>query len=396
MLGDNDLLNLLRDIESDRVERKASLSDRDRVRQAICAFANDLPDHGKPGVVFLGVNDDGTCANLPITDELLRTLSDMRSDGNTLPFPMMTVQKRVLGGCEMAVVEVQPSYNPPVRYNGRVWIRIGPRRATATAEEERRLSEKRRARDLPFDQRPIPTASMNDLDLELFRQVYLPSAVAADVLAANERTPDQQLASLRFLTADGFPNAAAILVFGRDALAWLPGAYLQFARFDGLEVTDPIRHRKEISGSMLALLRQLDEVLEANVSVATDVRAGATEIRHPDYPIVALQQLTRNAVLHRSYEATHAPARVYWFSDRIEIHSPGGLYGQVNRENFGQPGMTDYRNPLLAESMKVLGYVQRFGMGIPLAKKELEKNGNPPLELTANPNAVLATIRRRP
>ena len=111
MLSDNELLELLADIESDRVERKASLSDRDRVRQAICAFANDLPDHRKPGVVFLGVHDDGTCANLRITDELLRTLSDMRSDGNILPFPMMTVQKKILDGCEMAVVEVQPSYN---------------------------------------------------------------------------------------------------------------------------------------------------------------------------------------------------------------------------------------------------------------------------------------------
>ena len=119
------------------------------------------------------------------------------------------------------------------------------------------------------------------------------------------------------------------------------------------------------------------------------------EIKRADYPIVALQQLARNAVLHRTYEATNAPARVYWFSDRIEIHSPGGLYGRVNAGNFGQPGVTDYRNPLLAEAMKVLGYVQRFGMGIPLARKELEKNGNPPLELAANPNAVLVTVRRR-
>ncbi len=94
MLSDGELLALLRDIESDRVERKASLSDRDRIRQAICAFANDLPGYRKPGVVFVGANDDGTCSNLRITDELLRTLSDMRSDGNILPLPIMAVQKK--------------------------------------------------------------------------------------------------------------------------------------------------------------------------------------------------------------------------------------------------------------------------------------------------------------
>ena len=135
MLSDSELSKLLIDVESDRVERKASLSDRDRVRRAICAFANDLPDHRAPGVLFVGANDDGTGANLAITDELLRTLADMRSDGNILPFPVMTVQKRVLNGQDIAVVEAEPSNSPPARYNGRVWIRVGPRRATATAEE---------------------------------------------------------------------------------------------------------------------------------------------------------------------------------------------------------------------------------------------------------------------
>jgi ATP-dependent DNA helicase RecG len=126
------------------------LSERDDIRKAICAYANDLPGHGKPGVIFVGVKDNGECAHFQITDERLRTLADMRSDGNILPPPLMTVQKQVLRGCELAVVLVSPSDNPPVRYNGRVWIRVGPRLAVATAEEERCLAERRRAGDLPF------------------------------------------------------------------------------------------------------------------------------------------------------------------------------------------------------------------------------------------------------
>lgn len=55
MLCDDELLSLLADGESDRVERKESHSDAGRIRQAICAFANDLPGHNKPGVVFIGV-----------------------------------------------------------------------------------------------------------------------------------------------------------------------------------------------------------------------------------------------------------------------------------------------------------------------------------------------------
>jgi ATP-dependent DNA helicase RecG len=169
-MEDRELEALLNDMESDRVERKASAADGGKIRQAICAFANDLPNHKNPGVVFVGANDDGSCANLKVTDQLLRTLADMRSDGNILPFPTLTVQKRVLHGCEMAVVIVEPSAAPPVRYNGRVWIRVGPRRATATPEEERRLAEKRRARDLPFDLQPLSTAPLDDLDLALFQR----------------------------------------------------------------------------------------------------------------------------------------------------------------------------------------------------------------------------------
>jgi hypothetical protein len=85
-MNDQELEVLLKDLESDRVERKASLSDKDKLRQAVCAFANDLPNHQSSGVLFIGVHDDGICAILPITDQLLLTLSDMRSDGNITPY----------------------------------------------------------------------------------------------------------------------------------------------------------------------------------------------------------------------------------------------------------------------------------------------------------------------
>jgi len=396
MLTRPELEALAVDLESDRVERKEALSDPGKVRQAICAFANDLPNHRLPGVVFVGVKDDGTCSQLPITDQLLQTLAAMRDDGQIQPFPIMAIQKVTLAGCEVAVVEVQPAYNPPVRFNGRAWIRVGPRRATASAEEERRLTEKRRAGNLPFDQQPVFGATLADLDLNLFRAEYLPAAIAPDVLEENSRSLEQQLASLRFLTREGVPNNAAILVFGTDPLRWLAGAYVQFLRLNGCELTDPIRHQREISGPVSQLLRQLDELLEANISVASDVAVGVTEVRSPDYPIVALQQLTRNAIMHRVYESTNAPARIFWFADRIEIYSPGGPYGQVNAANFGQPGVTDYRNPLLAEAMKVLGFVQRFGLGIALAQREMKRNASPPVEFQVTENAIMAVVRRRP
>ncbi len=398
-MEDHELEALLLDLESDRVERKAALSDPNRIREAICAFANDLPNHQKPGVIFIGAYDDGRCANLPITDDLLLHLADMRSDGNILPLPTMTVQKRDLAGCTLAVVIVEPSYAPPVRYRGRVWVRVGPRRAIASEEEERRLSEKRRAGDLPFDLNPVRTASLNDLDHDLFRRLYLPAALSPEVIAQNQRSLEAQLMSLRFATRDGelHPTVTGVLVIGQDPAQFLPGAYVQFLRIAGTALGDAIQDQKEIHGPLPDLLRRLDETFEAHIAVALDVGSGTVDVRHPDYPIVALQQLARNAVLHRTYQGTHAPVRITWFDDRIEIYNPGGPYGQVTAENFGQPGVTDYRNPHLAEAMKNLGYVQKFGVGIPMARREMEKNHNPPPEFIIPPdqNHVLVIIRRR-
>jgi ATP-dependent DNA helicase RecG len=394
-MNEQELETLLNDLESDRVERKASISDRSRIRRAICAFANDLPNHRQAGVIFIGINDDGSCANLSITDELLLTLSNMRSNGNILPFPTMSVQKRQIANCELVVVIVEPADAPPVRYEGRVWVRVGPSVALATSEEERRLAEKRRARDLPFDIQPLVSSNLNDLNLALFEQEYLPLALPSDILEQNQRSIEQQLAALRFVNIDFHATVLGILVVGKEPKYFVPGNYIQFLRIDGTELTDPIKDRKEITGSLSLMLRVLDETLQTHILVASDITAQPIETNQADYPLTALQQLTRNAVLHRTYEGSHAPVRITWFNDRIEIHNPGGTFGQVNRQNFGQPGVTDYRNPHLAEVMKNLGYVQRFGFGIPLAYQALEKNGNPPPTFILEETYISVILKKR-
>jgi ATP-dependent DNA helicase RecG len=100
--------------------------------------------------------------------------------------------------------------------------------------------------------------------------------------------------------------------------------------------------------------------------------------------------------MHRTYEGTNAPVRVYWFDDRIEIFSPGGPYGTVNAGNFGQPGVSDYRNLSIAGILKTLGFVQRFGFGIADARRALAANGNPPPEFEVQPTMVLAIVKKAP
>ena len=398
-MTDQELETLLDDLESDRVERKESISDGDKIRQAICAFANDLPDSRQPGVLFIGANDRGGNVTLPITDQLLITLSNMRSDGNILPMPSMTVQKRKLKGCDMAVVLVQPSDSPPVRFKGTVWIRVGPRRDIASPDDERRLNEKRRFRDLPADIRPVSSAPMETLDDLLFQRVYVPATVSNEVLEQNERDVEHQLLAAKFVHP-GPPLCPTVLGVARGREEPLrtgyPATIRQFVRIDGTALTDPVQSARELRGPLSDILAELDELLKINVQATVDFTSGPIEVQRPDFPLVALQQIIRNAILHRSYENTNAPVRLYWFRDRVEVQNPGGPYGQVTRANFGTAGAYDYRNPNLAAVMKDLGYVQRFGMGIAMARQAMATNGNPAPEFQVEDTHVAVILRRRP
>ena len=86
---------------------------------------------------------------------------------------------------------------------------------------------------------------------------------------------------------------------------------------------------------------------------------------------------------------------MYWFDRHIEVISPGGCYGEVNEDNFGEPGVVAYRNPNLADAMRVLGLVQRYGWGIPLVRRALRENDQPPPEYRLDPQWVRCTVRQR-
>jgi ATP-dependent DNA helicase RecG len=395
MLTDDQLRQMLQHGEADHVERTISTTDTEKFGEAICSLANDLPDRRQPGVLFIGVRDDGSCGNVQITEQLVQRLLGFRTDGNILPPPVMSVRRHILDGCTMAIVEVQPSINPPLKYRGRVCVRVGPRRGFATPEEERSLIERRVWGNLPFDQQPIKGATLDDLDRLRFQEELLPASVHPDVIAANQRTLEQQMQALGVLNKKNEPTTMGILVCGKDPQAWLPGAYVQFVRYPGTDIGNVILDQKQISAAMADLFRRLDEVIAANITQGADL-SGTIESDSSNYPVIAIQELVRNAVIHRNYEGTASPVMINWYFDRIEITSPGGPYGAVTAATFGRPGLTDARNPALATAAKALGFVQRFGSGIPRARAALKANKNPDLEFQIEPNFVNVTIRSVP
>lgn len=393
-MTEQELRALATDMESDRIERTISMTDTDKFCQAICAFANDFPNHQLPGYLLIGVKDDGTVAGLTIEDKLLQSLGNFRSNGNILPLPAMTVDRIATANGAVAVITVFPSDQPPVRYKGRIYIRVGPRKAIASEQEERILTERRVSGALTFDARPCAGSSLDDLAEGLFLNEYRQQAIAADILEENHRSVTDQLASLRFYDLkSNQPTNAGILLFGLEPRNWLPGAYVQFLRIGGSSLADDPLNEREVGGDLMTILRELDALVDAQLVQYLVAVSSLQEQTVEAFPKVAVRELLLNAVMHRDYEA-NAPIRFYWFDDRIEIQSPGGLFGAARPENF--PQQNDYRNPVIAEALKNLGYVNKFARGVLRAQEALRRNGSPEAEFEFKHHYTLATIRRRP
>lgn len=367
---------MLIDLESEQIERTISTTDTSKFAQAICAFSNDLSNTAQSGYLFVGVSDNGTLSGLEASDHLLQSLGGLRSDGNILPQPIMSVSVFSIAKGDVIVIEIQPSPFPPVRYKGKTWIRVGPRKAVANDMEERILIERRTSNVSTFDVRPSLGLGLDSIHKKLFTENYLPQAIDKDLLADDHRELTEKMASLRFFS----PNYSAItnaglLFFGNEVERYIPGAYIQYVKFDGLtEADDPVNEKK-FSGNLVHVLSELDSFLEYAIIQQKPVPVTALKEKMQfNFPKWAVRELLMNAVMHRDYES-NAPIKFYQYKDRIEIINPGGLFGNARPENF--PNVNDYRNPVIAESMKVLGYVNRFNRGIGRVKKELADNGNP-------------------
>ncbi len=393
MISEKELRGLLADLESDRVERTTSTRDTDKYCEAICAFANDMPNSGRPGYLVLGAQDsDGAIAGIQVTDKLLQKLSHYADSGQIVPLPSITVEKMTLPEGDLAIVEVRPSDMPPVRYRGRIWIRRGPRRAIGNEQEERILTERRTHNARTFDLRPCRGCGRDELALEIFQLTYRNAAIAPEIIEENDRELLQQMASLGFWNSkeDCATNAGAIL-FAKSPSNWFPGAAIQYVRYAGTELDSDPLHDRRLVGDLITLLRELDSFIKGLPPSQPEAASSLRDETRSPYPMVAIRELLMNAVMHRDYES-NAPIRFYWFADRIEIQNPGGLYGAVTPETF--PNQNDYRNPKIAEALKTLGYVNTFGRGIARTQHVLAKNGNPPAEFeVTQPTFFLATAR---
>ena len=390
-----DLYDLLKCEESYRIERTISTGNMDKFQEAICAFANDLPGSRKKGYLLIGVTDDGRINGLKVDDALMKKISSIRSEGNILPLPVMNTEKVITEKGDVLVVEVTPSFDTPVRYRGRTFVRIGPRRDIASAEEERILSE-RCAASLPtFDTHPCRLATLEDVDTESIIRNYLPLAIDGEVLRSDKRPLKEQLASLRLFNFQwDCPTYAALIMFGKNPRFFMPGAYIQYVRFKGHDNGGEILNERRFEGGLFKVLLELENFVRDGIITKRPVTVSILREKNVfNYPFKALRELLMNALMHRDYQS-NMPTRLYQYDDHMEVMNPGGLYGQARPENF--PFVNDYRNSVVAEMMRTLNYVNMFNHGVRDVQEQLRENENPEPIFNVNYVTAFSVVVKEP
>ncbi len=216
--------------------------------------------------------------------------------------------------------------------------------------------------------------------------------------------PDEQIYPLMNITKNGKVTLVAEWLFGYYPQAYAPQLCITAVKIFGTEKgdLDPDGNRfednKRIEGTIPEMLQECLAFLQRNLSVATkiDKMSGERSDRF-ELPIDAVREVVLNALIHRDYSihTEGMPVQVELYSDRLEITSPGGLYGRLTVDKLGKV-QPDTRNPVLATAMEVLGLTENRYSGIPTVRKAMVAAGNPEPEFIDTGSEFRVILRMEP
>ncbi len=386
-----DIKEYLNQKESEKLEFKREFNDnvREKLFKTICAFANDFSNKEKVAVFIIGLDDNGNLSGYKNSKKDEEKISNWINDWKVSPKPKITINTNVIGENEVILIEVKPS-NLPTFYDKKMYIRLGSTTREADNFEIKKVLEN--FQNVSFDSSDCEMSSIDDIDEELF-VVYQKSFVSKEIIKNNDRSFLEKLSAPIFANIiTKHPTYGGILVCGKDPQRYIPEAKVLFLSIDSTDLLDrsKIGNEKVLMGDLSKILRGVEGLIEINIKQIL-IQETSTLKKKSDYPFLAIRELIFNAIMHRDYSISDM-IRIYWFSDRIEIKSPGGLKFPASKENF--PKRTVYRNTVISNAMKNLGKVERFGSGVAIAKNELKENKNPDIEFEFDDYYVKATIRK--
>jgi len=250
---------------------------------------------------------------------------------------------------------------------------------------------------LQFDETPVLKAGLKDISHNKVDD-FLHRLGQTPLEREDENALIQELNNLSIMIDIGSspkPTLGGLLAFGKNPQRFFPAYTILCGAYRGCDADSQVVSERNLTGTLDSILKDAMSFLRLIIPQAGGLIDG---IRRSDsflYPIEALREGIVNAVCHRDYTITGSFVRVFVFSDRIEIRSPGGLPNTLTLQSMAYRQFA--RNQVIASFLSGFGFMERRGKGILRIKKICgEKGVNVRFELTPDQNELGAALLRRP
>ncbi|SFE96198.1 RNA-binding domain-containing protein [Thermophagus xiamenensis] len=360
------LKDLLSQPEGRRIEFKEQLPSKADLCKTVVAFANDAG-----GELYIGIKDNpriitGLDENdlLKIEEQIINIIHD-----GCAPVILPEISFRRYQNKPVIVVKIFKGNNPPYYLKSKgiekgTYIRIGSSSRLANREIIEELQ--RQSNNISFDALPIYNKEVKNLKWNDFKNQL------KEIIG--EKVNLTHLAKLNLIVNEQnrkFPNNALILLSSDDLKTQLfPNAKIECARFKGTVPGDFI-DQKTIDVPLSFQAEEAYRFVLRHISKGSEYEGVFRKDRW-EYPVVAIRELIRNAVIHRDYALKGMDIKIAIFDDKIEISSPGKLLPSIDFNDM-EAGQSDIRNRTLAPVFKLLGIIEQWGNGLRLIHEELKR-----------------------
>ena len=307
---------------------------RDSLADELAAFANS-----QGGICVLGVDDTSReilGIKLDVLDAVEDFVRELCLDSINPPIAPVIERLRLptANGELLPVIKVEVLRSLFVhRSPGGYLHRVGSAKKEMMPEYLARLFQQRsQVRIIRFDEQPVPGATLDDLQPELWQRF------------ASKRTNDSRDDLLNKLAmarqdADGVlrPTVAGVLMACADPRRWLPNAYIQAVAYRGTEIRprgDSLYQldAADIIGPLDQQVMAACHFVKKNMRVAASKNEGRRD--RPQFDLTAVFEAVVNAVAHRDYAIYGAKIRLRLFADRFELYSPGTIPNTMTVESL--------------------------------------------------------------
>ena len=354
-------------VESQYVELKSELTKE--IKKEIIAFANT-----SGGTIYIGIDDDGKIVGIKNASKDLESLSGMIREGIRSDLTLYTkIYIERISNKDVIIVKVESAPNKPYYLSDKgmkssgVYLRYGTSSVPATDETIKKLLLENNSNS--FEEQ-ISNNQM--LHFNYMNNLFENKNINLDETkykTLHIKNTDNLYTNLGLLLSDECPFEIKVAIYNGN---------------DKLEFKD----RKEFVGSILKQVNDVFEYLELFNKTSGKI-IGLERIDVKDYPDYALREALLNAVIHRDYNFKGS-ILISLYDDRFEIVSLGGLVRGISINDIYM-GVSESRNPNLANIFFRLKYVESFGTGIGRILRSYDQSEKKPM-LQESDNAFLVML----